>query len=78
VQQAKMRLDENNKKKRTRICLTNEQTSKLKISFIKNPYPSAHELDVIGVEVDLEAKKVAAWFAHQRQVYKIQNKRKKR
>lgn len=76
LHQAKMRLDENNKK-RTRICLSNDQTNKLKVSFIKNPYPSASEIDEIGVEADLEPKKVAAWFAHQRQVYKIQNKRKK-
>ena len=70
-------LDENNETKRSRICLTNEQTNKLKIHFIRNPYPTAHELDEISVDVDLERSKVTAWFAHQRQVYKIQNKRKK-
>lgn len=66
--------DENDKRKR--LPLTNEQTDKLKSQFIKNPYPSSFELDLIAVELNLDPKKVATWFTHQRQIYKIQNKRK--
>lgn len=66
---------ENGDSKRRRNFLSNDQTDKLKTSFIKNPYPAPFEIDIIAIEAGLNSKKVATWFAHQRQLYKIQNKR---
>ena len=53
------------KKKRT--ILTRHQTDTLKSYFIKDPYPNSDDIDMIASELDLDSKKVANWFTHQRQ-----------
>ena len=50
-----------------RQILNQNQTERLKMFFCLDPYPSADKMDLIANELDIDAKKVANWFSHQRQ-----------
>jgi hypothetical protein len=56
--------------KRKRVVFTPEQTDSLRRYFIKNPYPTAAELDELANSLGLEARKVYTWFTNQRQMNK--------
>ena len=60
--------------KKKRQILTQNQTDRLKIFFCKDPYPNSEKIDLIARELDIDAKKVANWFSHQRQQNRLFNK----
>ena len=56
--------------KRRRVVFSPDQTEILRRYFIKNPYPTQSEFDILASRLGLEARKVYTWFTNQRQINK--------